>query len=295
MSKILVYGSNGFIGNKLINILKEKSINYIASNVRLENYGDIGKELHELKPSHVILAAGLTGKPNVDWCEDHKKEVLRVNVIGTSVLADECFKRNIHLTYFGSGCIYEYNEEHRLYKKDDFEFLIGYYEDDEPNFDKSFYSKTKIIIEKILKNYNNILILRLRMPISDELSPKNFITKIINYKKVINIPNSMTILYELLPISIDMLLKNKVGIYNFTNPGRISHNEILELYKQYIDPNFTWKNFTIKEQNKILKANRSNNFLETDKLCKEYNVDDINIGIKKLFERMKNNLNNKLV
>ncbi len=41
------------------------------------------------------------------------------------------------------------------------------------------------------------------------------------------------------------------GIMNYTNPGAISHNEILELYKQYIDPEFTWKNFTVEEQAKV--------------------------------------------
>lgn len=26
----------------------------------------------QVKPTHVLNAAGLTGRPNVDWCEDHK-------------------------------------------------------------------------------------------------------------------------------------------------------------------------------------------------------------------------------
>jgi hypothetical protein len=28
--------------------------------------------LPQVKPTHVLNAAGLTGRPNVDWCEDHK-------------------------------------------------------------------------------------------------------------------------------------------------------------------------------------------------------------------------------
>lgn len=51
-----------------------------------------------------------TGKPNVDWCEDHKEEVIRVNVIGTLNLFDLCSRMNIHLTYFGTGCLYEVNQ-----------------------------------------------------------------------------------------------------------------------------------------------------------------------------------------
>ena len=51
------------------------------------------------------------------------------------------------------------------------------------------------------------------------------------------------------------------GVYNFCNPGAISHNEILDMYKKYIDPSFTYTNFTVEEQDKILLAGRSNNTL----------------------------------
>jgi hypothetical protein len=71
----------------------------------------------------------------------------------------------------------------------------------------------------------------------------------------------MTVLTEMLPISIDMTEKELKGIFNFTNPGVVSHNQILKLYQEYIDPNFKWTNFTVEEQAKILKAGRSNNKL----------------------------------
>ena len=94
--------------------------------------------------------------------------------------------------------------------------------------------------------YSNVLILRVRMPISDDLSPRNFVTKISKYERVVNIPNSMSVLHDLLPVSIEMTLHDCRGVFNFTNPGAISHNEILDLYKQYIDPSFTYKNFTLE-------------------------------------------------
>ncbi len=37
----------------------------------------------------------------------------------------------------------------------------------------------------------------------------------------------------------------------------------MELYKQYIDPEFKWSNFTIEEQAKVIVAPRSNNLLDT--------------------------------
>jgi UDP-glucose 4,6-dehydratase len=71
----------------------------------------------------------------------------------------------------------------------------------------------------------------------------------------------MTVLSELLPIAIDLTIREEKGIFNFTNPGVISHNEILELYKKYIDPDFKWTNFSLEDQAKILKSGRSNNKL----------------------------------
>lgn len=109
------------------------------------------------------------------------------------------------------------------------------------------------------------------MPISSDLSnPRNFITKISRYNKVVNIPNSMTILDELLPISIEMAKRNCRGIWNFTNPGVVSHNEILEMYKNFIDPNFNWVNFTLEEQAKVIVAPRSNNEMDASKLKNEF-------------------------
>lgn len=111
------------------------------------------------------------------------------------------------------------------------------------------------------------------MPISSDLSnPRNFITKISRYNKVVNIPNSMTILDELLPISVEMAKRNLRGIWNFTNPGVVSHNEILEMYKAYIDPDFKWVNFTLEEQAKVIVAPRSNNEMDASKLKKEFPV-----------------------
>jgi len=282
--KILIYGHNGWIGSQMLELLLNReldSIEMVKSESRLNNFGDISGELDKVEPTHVLNCAGLTGRPNVDWCEDHKEQVLNVNVVGTFVLASECSKRNIHLTYFGTGCIYEYDEEHTYESK-------GFVEDDVPNFTGSFYSKTKILTEGILKEYCNALILRIRMPLSDDLHPRNFITKITKYEKVVNIPNSMSILHDLLPIAADMLINSVTGVFNFTNPGSISHNQILDLYKQYIDNDFTYTNFSLEEQAKILKAGRSNNKLEVDKLLKLYpDIAHIQDSIIELFSRMR--------
>lgn len=126
-------------------------------------------------------------------------------------------------------------------------------------------------VEELLKEYDNVCTLRVRMPISSDLSnPRNFITKISRYNKVVNIPNSMTVLDELLPIAVEMAKRNLRGIYNFTNPGAVSHNEILEMYKEYINQDFKWSNFTLEEQAKVIVAARSNNEMDASKLKNEF-------------------------
>jgi 3,5-epimerase/4-reductase len=130
------------------------------------------------------------------------------------------------------------------------------------------------------------------MPITEDLnSVRNFIYKITHYDKICSMPNSMTVLPELLPLMIDMIINRQVGTVNLVNPGYITHNEILELYRQYIDPNFTWKNFTIEEQDKILASKRSNCVLGTKRLEELYpSVLPIRESIIKLFIS-KNNSN----
>jgi hypothetical protein len=47
---------------------------------------------------------------------------------------------------------------------------------------------------------------------------------------------------ELLPMALKLAKQNLTGTLNLTNPGLISHNKILEMYREIVDPNFTWKN-----------------------------------------------------
>ena len=52
---------------------------------------------------HHALAAGLTGRPNVDWCESHKHETIRGNVVGVLTLVDVAHEKGIHVTNFATG------------------------------------------------------------------------------------------------------------------------------------------------------------------------------------------------
>jgi hypothetical protein len=155
----------------------------------------------------------------------------------------------------GTGCIYTYEE--------DYDQLV--HEDTKPNFKGSKYSLVKSFTNNLI-NTLPVLHLRIRMPITSEKSHRNLIDKLVNYSHICSIPNSMSILDELIPISIEMMKQNTTGTFNLTNPGRISHNEILELYKEHVDPSHTWENMTIQVQDKLLLGKRSNNYMDTTKL-----------------------------
>ena len=127
------------------------------------------------------------------------------------------------------------------------------------------------------------------MPISNIKHPRNFLTKITTYQKIDSEPNSWSILPELLPILLDMITKNNTGTINLVNPGLITHNEILEMYRNIVDPNFTWENISTDEkQNSPEKANHYQN---TQKLISMYpNILNIKDSLKLCLENYKKSL-----
>ena len=279
--KFLIWGGKGWIGSMIEELLKEEGHDVMIARARLEDYVGIKKELEEKKPNFVLNCAGITGRPTVDWCESNKEETVLVNSVGVVNLAHACWRCGIHMTNYATGCIYCYTEERPIGSK--------FSELDRPNFRGSTYSVSKVLGEELLAAYENVLTLRIRMPISGDLNPKSLVSKLSKYNKLVDIPNSVTILPELLPISIKLTIDRKKGIYNFTNPGAISHNEIMTLYKKHIDSNFTWENFTEEEQNAILKSKRSNCELDTTKLEMYHHVTPIHKALDKLLENISDN------
>ena len=286
--KVFIIGHNGWIGKKFCNILDKNNINYTYSNLRAED-NNIFKEILEYKTTHIYCCSGRTHgilnniKYNtIDYLENSStlKENINDNLYVPLSFALFSDKNNIHFTYIGTGCIF--NNDNINYK---------FTENDIPNFFGSNYSIVKGFTDMLIKN-TNALILRIRMPISSDNNDRNFITKITKYNKICSITNSMTVLDEMLPISLKMMINYEKGCYNFTNPGLISHNEILKLYTELIDNNFKWENFSIEEQDNILKSKRSNNHLDTSKLENKYHVNNIKLSVYNVLDNMyKNNIN----
>jgi dTDP-4-dehydrorhamnose reductase len=228
--KVLIYGSKGWIGSQFINLIKNNDYNIIEGISRVDNYHDINNELDEIKPTHVISFIGRTHGVNyntIDYLEQEGKlvENIRDNLFSPFVLAQLCNQKNIHYTYLGTGCIFKYDNNHPYEEE-----INGFNEEESPNFFGSSYSIVKGFTDMMMHMYPNVLNLRIRMPITNNINPRNFITKITSYKKICSIKNSMTVLPELLPYIVKMMEQNITGTINLTNTGLISHNEILEMY-----------------------------------------------------------------
>jgi len=273
--RYLIIG-NGYIGNYLKNklpdaeIYKEKINPGCRTNATqaLVRYGGFNPV--------VINCAGKTGRPNIDWCESNKTETFNANVLLPLDLAKACEKFGMQMIHIGSGCIYT------GYAKE-------YTEDDSPNFYDSYYSRTKAISQELLEEFNNVTTLRVRMPIDETLGERNYITKVVGYAMkdypMMVLQNSMTWLDDLVRL-IEFIAKfHIVGTFNAVNDGSMSPIDILKLWKEYRDPELTWRRVGYQQVRETLSAGRSNCILSTEKLKKiGFEVNHIDHFVKPLIK-----------
>ncbi|MDD4318789.1 MAG: sugar nucleotide-binding protein [Candidatus Peribacteraceae bacterium] len=255
---VLIFGSRGYIGSQFLQLYPGAA----APSVDIADAAAVAAILDTEKPDVVINAAGKTGRPNVDWCEDHRMETLRSNVTGPLTLLEECGKRGIYWVHLGSGCIYAGDNGGR-----------GFTEEDPPNFEGSFYSFTKNVSDRVLQRFTSpaggtggVLNLRLRMPFDGTTSPRNLLTKLKGYAKVLDVPNSMTFIPEFLSAAAALIGRRSTGTFNMVNEGAISPYEIMTMYRDIVDPSHTFERLTLQELPGIVKAVRSNCVLSCAKL-----------------------------
>ncbi len=293
----LLFGGNGWIGSQIYNLLVKQGYKVRKALSRADDYTSVENELKIYgDTTHVMSLIGRTHGvygseviPTIDYLEKPGKlvENIKDNLYAPLILASICKKIGCHFTYLGTGCIFDYDNDHPFGDE-----ITGFKESDVPNFFGSSYSIVKGYTDKLMHTlYNDdVLNIRIRMPITGEVNPRNFITKITKYSKVCSVPNSMTVLDNLLPVMINYVINKKTGTVNLTNPGLITHNEILEMYKEIVDPNFVWTNFSIEEQHQILASKRSNNCLDTYQLENDTlnNVKHIKDAVRDALIKMKN-------
>jgi 3,5-epimerase/4-reductase len=279
---VAVFGHKGWIAGQFIPLLKEKGFQVLLPDIRADDPNALNHYFSIHKPTHVVSMIGRTHGPGcntIDYLEEpgKLKENIRDNLYAPILLASLASSFHYHYTYLGTGCIYDHENPPSH----------PYCEHFNPNYTGSAYSTVKGFTDRMMQLYSNTLNVRIRMPISDEHHSRNFITKIVSYEKICSIPNSMTVLPSLLPILADMVLRKCTGTINLTNPGYITHNEILEMYQKHVEPDFTWKNFTKEEQATVLKSNRSNNVLDTYILETLYpEVESIHTAVLKCIQKL---------
>ncbi len=157
--RILVTGSNGLLGQKIIKQLNDQQINYLATSLgenrfsECQNYQslDISNAnrvqtiFEDFQPTHVINTAAIT---NVDFCEDNIDLCQKVNVDAVNILFEASQKIKAHFIHLSTDFV--------------FDGQAGpYVETDTPN-PLSVYAKSKHSSEQILihSDDNNWAILR---------------------------------------------------------------------------------------------------------------------------------------
>ncbi len=248
----IVFGE-GFLGKRIA-----EALDYNTTKTNPLDIKELERFLDAENPDIVINAIGKTGRPNIDWCETHKRETIESNVVAAVNLCIKCSERGIYFVHLGSGCIY-YGDNNKK----------GFTEEDEPNFyGPQFYAKSKILAEKTIKLFPG-LILRIRMPVDDRPHERNLINKLLSYDKVIEVQNSMTTVPHMIDAIKTLIEKRKTGIYNLVNPGTISASEIIKLYQEIVDPNHKFRVMSLEELDAITSGRRSNCYLNTGKLISE--------------------------
>ncbi len=275
--RVAVFGHQGWIGQQLIAELEKAGHEVVRpEHVRADDEVAVAAFLDEERPTHVFSAIGRTHGPGcgtIDYLEDKLALNLRDNLYAPLVLALACASRNTHFAYLGTGCVFSSVRSSRDVAEDTVRKSLGYTEASRPDFSGSGYSAVKGVTDQIFhlpELSRHVLNLRIRMPITPDVHPRNFITKIATYDRVCSIPNSMSVLPTLMPVAVDLMARRAVGTLNLTNPGVISHDEILAMYRDIVDPGFTWRNFSSEDQDAALASKRSNNKLCTDLLEREY-------------------------
>jgi dTDP-4-dehydrorhamnose reductase len=250
--KILIIG-NGYVGTRC----SESWDDSILVGKRVTKLEDVLEFIDEHKPDAVLNAAGKTGKPNVDWCETHQMETIMGNTHLPILIAQACAMRNVYLLHIGSGCIfYGASPDPKGWKEEDF------------GNPTAVYSRAKYAADLVLSTLPNVGIARIRMPMDDIPSERNIIDKLAKYSRIIDVENSLTVIPDMVKVFHQLMEKKAEGIFHVTNPGTVKHREIVELYKEMVDPNKTceWISEDELVTDGLASKKRSTNTLQSNNL-----------------------------
>lgn len=252
--KILIFG-NGQIGNAYYKYFTDKGISIKIASTDITKIDEVEKEITQFKPTVVINTAA---KTNLEWCSNNKLEAFNVNVLGADNVAQICDKHQIYFIHFSSGCIFSSRDENDRRKEDDIP---------DPT---SYYSWTKVWSEQLIKfrkseNFK-YLILRPRQPISAVVHFKNMLVKFLTFTKFIDVPNTGTIIEDLMLWTDQLLAKKPVGTLHVANHGWSTPYDIALLIKKHVMPDLPIEKISKAELNKLTPNTRIDTVMDVSKL-----------------------------
>ncbi len=261
---IVVVGCSGYIGTRITSALRSQEWDVRGLSRRECDYYDVKKLGDALSGAQFLInAAGFTGSPNVDACEDRKAECLLGNAVLPGIIREACEAADVPWIHVSSGCIYSGTSAD----------ANGFKETDSPNFsfrtnNCSFYSGTKTLGEEVLAGASKCYVLRLRIPFESADNSRNYLSKLLRYERLLDARNSLTYLGDFVASCIYCLDERpKYGVYNVTNTGSVSTREVVDLIKQHKVSKKTFQFFDSEEQFMRLAAKtpRSNCVMDNRK------------------------------
>lgn len=243
--RILVTGSNGLLGQKIIYGYKTNpnfeliatargqnrmldASGYSYREMDITNRDSVFQVLAEEKPEVVINTAAMT---NVDACEQDHEGCDLLNVTAVQYLADACNALNIHLIHISTDFI--------------FDGVDGpYREDDKPN-PLSYYGHSKLKSEEIVKKCTcpwSIIRTVLVIGITEGMSRSNIVLwakGALEKGQTINVVNDQfrtPTLAEDLALGCMLIAdKGAIGIYNISGKDFMSIYELVQHVAEYWD------------------------------------------------------------
>jgi dTDP-4-dehydrorhamnose reductase len=236
--KILITGSNGLLGQKLLHKLrKDSSVRLLATSkgenrvskkegytyfdLDVTNNAEVTKLIASEKPQVVINTAAMT---NVDLCEDEKKACDALNVDAVRYLADACEKIDAHLIQISTDFIFDGEDG-------------PYSEEDEPN-PLSYYGLSKLKSEQLLQVHSvkwTVLRAIIVFGVGEKLSKGNIVLwakGALEKGDPLNIIDDQfrapTLADDLADICILAAKKKAFGIFNASGKDIMSIYEIVE-------------------------------------------------------------------
>jgi len=252
--KILIIGK-GYLGVRC----HESWEDSVITDKRVNTKEDVLELIEEYKPDAILNAAGVVGKPNVDWCETHQMETIEGNTVLPFIIAKACAEKNVYMLHMGTGCIfYGENPSGKPWKENDAANPVA------------VYTRAKYAADICLATMPNIGIARIRMPLDNHSTRSNLVDKLASFEKVIDVENSLTVVEDMIKVFHELMEKKAEGVFHTVNRGSITHKEIMSLYEKYVDPNH--KNEWITEGELVscglVAKKRSNNIMGSENLEK---------------------------